>query len=131
MCALPVGGTVLVVDDDPDLLDALRETLDDAGYCVVTVGDGLEALEYLATNPLPQLILLDWMMPRCNGEEFRRRQKAMPHVRDVPVVLLSADARIEEKSDQAEAQAFLKKPVGLDQLLAVVAKYVQAAERAG
>jgi two-component system, chemotaxis family, chemotaxis protein CheY len=120
----PSRGTVLVVDDDPDLLEALRETLDDAGYGVVTVADGLEALEYLAQNPRPKLILLDWMMPRCNGAEFRRRQKAMPAVCDVPVVLLSADVHIEEKKDEAEAQAFLRKPVGIDQLLATVAKYV-------
>jgi CheY-like chemotaxis protein len=127
MSASPLKGTVLVVDDDPDLLEALRETLDDAGYGVATVGDGLQALEYLAQNPPPNLILLDWMMPRCNGAEFRRRQKEMPGARDVPVVLLSADAHIEEKKIEADAQAFLRKPVGLNKLLEVVAKYVGGA----
>jgi two-component system, chemotaxis family, chemotaxis protein CheY len=117
-------GPVLVVDDDADMLEALRDALGDAGYAVATAADGVEAMAYLESNPRPKLILLDWMMPRCNGAEFRRRQNAVPELRDVPVVLLSADAHIEDKTTEAEAQAYLRKPVGLKQLLEVVSKYV-------
>lgn len=114
---------VLIVDDDFDMRESLRDILEDEGYTVAVAGDGLEALEYLRANPLPKLILLDWMMPRCDGAEFREQQRADPRLASIPVVLLTADARAKEKMQLVQAADFLTKPVRLVQILAVVQKY--------
>ena len=63
----PCGG-ILVVDDDPDIRDSLREVLEDEGYDVASVGNGREALDYLKqASPRPWVILLDLMMPVMDG----------------------------------------------------------------
>ena len=118
---------VLVVDDDFDIRDTLTDVLETEGYSVRTAADGFQALEYLRANPLPGLILLDWMMPRCDGLQFRRQQQQEPSIAAVPVVLLTADARMAEKLTQLDAKEYLKKPVQLDHLLEVVARYCGSA----
>lgn len=114
--------TVMIVDDDADIRDTLGDVLGDVGYAVVTAIDGLEALELLRTRPAPDVILLDLMMPRCDGKEFRRRQLAEPAIALVPVVLLTADVNIADKRAELDARAYLAKPVGLDELLSVIAE---------
>ena len=117
---------VLVVDDDFDIRDTLTDVLETEGYSVRTAADGFQALEYLRANPLPGPILLDWMMPRCDGLQFRKQQQQEPGIAAVPVVLLTADARMAEKLTQLDAKEYLKKPVRLDHLLEVVARYCAA-----
>jgi CheY-like chemotaxis protein len=111
---------ILVVDDDVDIVDALSDALSDEGYRVAVAKDGLEALGYLASAPAPCLILLDWMMPRCDGPTFRQRQLADPAIAAIPVVLLTADPRVAEKSREIGAVAHLRKPIDLDDLLRVI-----------
>jgi CheY-like chemotaxis protein len=112
--------TILVIDDDADILESLTDALYDEGYQVASARDGFEGLEYLRGKPRPNLILLDWMMPRCDGICFRTLQKADPELRDIPVVVLTADTRIGERSQEFEARAYLRKPVDLDELLRTV-----------
>lgn len=112
--------TVLIVDDDYDLRETLRDVLQDEGYTVATAEDGLAALEYLQRNSAPCMILLDWMMPRCNGAEFRERQRQLPELAAIPVVLLTADERREEKVAATGAQHYLAKPVSHATLCSVV-----------
>ncbi len=114
---------VLVVDDDFDIRDTLGDVLSDEGYAAAFAADGFEALEYLRTQPLPCVILLDWMMPRCDGATFRVEQLKDERIRDVPVVLLTADAKATEKGVALGAVACLKKPVNLDDLTAVISRY--------
>ena len=118
---------VLVVDDDFDIRDTLTDVLETEGYEVRTAADGFQALEYLRANPLPGLILLDWMMPRCDGLQFRKQQQQEPSIASVPVILLTADVRIGEKVSQLDAKEYLKKPVQLDRLLEVVERYCGSA----
>src|SRR5579862_4602951 len=71
------GGTcsgILIVDDDPDIRDSLKEVLEDEGYEVNGVANGREALDYLRKSPRPCVILLDLMMPVMDGWQFRREQ---------------------------------------------------------
>src|SRR5688572_13333187 len=83
--------TILLVDDDNDIRETYGEVLVDEGYQVVLARDGLEALEYLeGTATLPDLILLDLMMPRMDGNQFRGRQLETPRLADIPVVVISA-----------------------------------------
>lgn len=114
---------VLIVDDDVDIRDSLKDVLEDEGYAVDAVADGFEALAHLRTQARPCLILLDWMMPRCDGPQFRGQQKQDSTIADIPVVLLTADARLGEKVSQIDAKEYLKKPVHLDHLLDVVRRY--------
>jgi CheY-like chemotaxis protein len=117
------AAALLVVDDDYDIRDTLRDILSDEGVETAFAGDGIEALAYLRAHPHPRLILLDLMMPRCDGPTFRAEQKKDPAIADIPVVVLSADSKIADKSKALEAAGYLRKPVDLERLTSLVAKY--------
>lgn len=119
--------SILLVEDDFDVREALAEALRDEGYVVECVGDGEQALEYLHSAALPGLILLDLMMPRMSGSEFRMIQKVDPRFSDVPVVLLTADARMEEKARALETQGAIRKPIDLDELLSTIQSFSKKA----
>ena len=119
--------TVLVVDDDPYIREALSEVLGDEGYPVATARDGEEALERLGTAPAPSLILLDLRMPGMSGWELRRRLLADPALAAIPVVLLSADSQLEEAQAVLRAAGSLRKPPSLDDLLDAVGRFAAAA----
>ncbi len=114
---------MLVVDDDLALREALRDSLTDEGYLLAEASDGTAALAYLRANPRPALILLDWNMAPMNGAQFMSEMVKDPVLAEIPVVLLTADARIREKTLMYRFAASLKKPVDLDALFAVVGRY--------
>jgi CheY-like chemotaxis protein len=115
---------VMVVEDDQDTRDVLRTILELEGMVVTEARDGLEALQRLEDvrkkNPQrPCVILLDVMMPRCSGPEFRQRQLAEPLLADVPVILLSAIA--DHPTVRAvDAFAVLPKPFDPEDLVGIV-----------
>lgn len=80
--------SVLVVDDEPDIREALRIILETDGYRVLEAGDGLEAVR-IAQQARPDLIILDIMMPRLDGLEVLRRLEAEPETAGLPVIFLS------------------------------------------
>ncbi len=82
--------TILVVEDDPDVRVALAELLASEGYQVTATADGGEALNRLRAGLRPEVILLDLMMPHCDGWDFRREQLQDPTFASVPVVLVTA-----------------------------------------
>ena len=106
-------GDVLVVDDDPDIRDTLKDVLELSGYGVVAFGDAREALVWLEHGGHPAVIILDLMMPGMNGWEFRAELDARPALKELPVVVLTG-AR---NGHDLHADAELKKPVDLDVLL--------------
>lgn len=118
----PNGHHLLLVEDDDDTREALTLYLASAGYEVVGARDGLEALEALERGPGPCVILLDLMMPRMNGIEFRSRQQANPGWADIPTVLVSANLT-PEIIQGLGADAVVPKPIDPDALLAVVDRY--------
>jgi CheY-like chemotaxis protein len=89
--------TILLVDDDPDILRLLTMTLRPEGFRLLSASDGDAALE-IARAERPDLLLLDWNMPRRSGLEVCRalRGEPDPRLRDVPVVLLTAQAGAED-----------------------------------
>ena len=111
--------TILVVDDDPLIRDAVRELLSDNGYDVVVAEDGLDALERLASMPPPSLILLDLRMPRMDGWQFLAERPSGTSSR-VPVVLLSGMTFIRDAPGVVD---FLAKPIRPDKLLDVVGRF--------
>ena len=81
---------MLIVDDDPAMLDSLREILEDGGYEVVLAANGEEALARLRARPDAAAVLLDLMMPVMNGLECLAAKARDPAILAVPVVLMTA-----------------------------------------
>ena len=113
--------TIMVVEDDVDISDAIAATLEDRGYAVIVAMNGEDALHKLReTDKLPRMILLDLMMPVMDGWQFRAAQLDDPMLAEVPVVLLSAHINVRKAADELRALAWLKKPIDLRTLLNVV-----------
>jgi CheY-like chemotaxis protein len=122
-----IAPQVLVVDDDADLRQALCELLEEEGYRVQAAQDGAAALALLRASPtLPQLVLLDLMMPVMDGWQFREAQRADPRLSRIPVVVLTASRNLHDSPPlQVDALAF--KPVHLEELLQLVRAHVARA----
>lgn len=112
---------MLVVDDDPDTLDAIATIIEDAGYDVMRAGNGREALQELKDSQgRCDLILLDLLMPVMNGWDFRRRQRETPAFADIPVFLMSAGAHLAVVREELQASGSVAKPVDEEEILDVV-----------
>jgi DNA-binding response OmpR family regulator len=109
---------VLVADDDPDILDLLTLNLECHGYQVYPAADGEEARR-LALQLVPDLIVLDVMMPKLDGLEVLAALKAHAETRDIPVVMLTAKASDSDvwQGWQAGADYYITKPFDLDELM--------------
>jgi len=107
---------VLVVDDEPGIVDFLRFALEDNGYRVQTARDGVDALTKVNAER-PDFVLTDLMMPRLNGWELSDRLRELSRTRDVPIIGMSA---VEPK--RARLDVFLRKPFELDDLLSALSK---------
>jgi CheY-like chemotaxis protein len=124
---LPTGN-VLIVEDDPATREMLATLLLSRGFHAVTAEDGLEALHMLRAvrhraPATPCLVLLDLMMPRLGGHEFRRAQLGDPTVAAVPIAVMSGAIDAEERAQALGAVAIVAKPIDLVLLLDVVRKY--------
>jgi len=119
---------VLVVDDDPDALDLLARTLQEAGVRVVTASEGQEALK-LARTLQPAAITLDVLMPGMDGWEVLRELKADPATQDIPVLMVTM-TNDRELGYALGATEFLTKPVERAQLVQLLERYASSdAER--
>jgi CheY-like chemotaxis protein len=112
---------VLVVEDDDGIGESLVELLELEGYEVRWARDGVDGLA-LMHERRPDLILLDLLMPRMDGFQFRTVQKSEPEYRDVPVIILSAHAR----ADEVDAADFVQKPFDIPALLSTVERHCAA-----
>jgi two-component system, chemotaxis family, chemotaxis protein CheY len=117
--------TILVVEDDPDIAELIQLILERNGYSVRVAGDGLDALQQLRTGLEPDLILLDLMMPRMDGEQFMKRMRG-DYYADIPVVILSGHVSAQTKAGELHAACCLMKPVESNELLQVVKQFALA-----
>lgn len=115
---------ILVVEDDADIRNALADILIDEGYTVRVAAHGAEGLDELRRTPRPNLILLDLMMPIMSGWQMRRAQLGDPGLAHIPVAVITADSLAERRNPELAADAFLVKPVDLEQLIATVDRLV-------
>src|SRR5205807_9295067 len=117
---------ILVVDDDPDILDALQLTLEDAGYAVTTSEKGEYAENLLdATNGvLPDLIILDVLLSGKDGRTICQKLKGQADTRHIPIIMISAYPNAKQSVAYVGANDFLAKPFVIDALLETVAKYM-------
>src|SRR5205823_2109121 len=109
--------------DDPDIRDALTVTLRYEGYEVEGVGNGEEAMRQMRGGSLPDLILLDLMMPVMDGWQFRREQQRDPLLADIPVVVVTADGNAQPRAAAAGIHDYLRKPIDLEELLQIIKRH--------
>lgn len=114
---------VLVVDDDRELRETVRDILEGEGFTTATAADGEEALAYLRAAAAPDLILLDLSMPIMDGVTFREEQRKDPSLATIPVVVFSAAASVADRVRDLEVDGVLKKPIKLDQLIGTVVRF--------
>ena len=113
---------IAVVEDDPTTLRMMQEILESVGYGVLTCTNGA-ALE-AALQDLPDLIILDVLLLNEDGLELCRRVKTDRRTQHVPVVLYSVKRISTEGLEASGADSFLKKPFHLEELLALVHRYI-------
>lgn len=115
------GATVLIVDDDPEVLDAMAEILSAEGHRVLTAANGRDALE-VARVGRPDLVLLDLEMPVMDGRTFLIAARAVPELCGTTIVVVSGA----EDACDVPAET-VKKPLRLDRLLALIDRAARAA----
>ncbi len=117
---------ILVVDDDPDLVESVAMKLESHDYRVAKAYDGIEAWDKIRAEK-PRLVLLDVMMPRKDGYELCREIKEDPASKDIVVVLLTAVAEnvktskyTHQDGKSTPADDYIAKPIDLDKLMQIV-----------
>ena len=117
--------TVLIVDDNDDNLLLLSYALEEIGYATIQGSCGSDAIE-LATRHVPDLVLLDILLPDMNGMTVIRHLRRRPQMRQVPIIAVTALARPSERSKIIAAgfTAYISKPYMLDELYALISSYL-------
>ena len=116
---------VLLVEDDLEIRDILQDLLEAEGYDVIPASHGRQALEFLSGTPtdaLPDLVVLDMMMPLVDGSQVLASMKSDPKLSPIPVVVMSAVAR----ERPAGAAAFLRKPIPLQKLFDTIRDFIES-----
>ena len=113
MAAGDARKTILLVDDDIDLRNLVTHWLEREGYRVRCSANGRAALEVLAADPLPDLVLLDILLPMTNGLNVLRRLRAEERTRDLPVVMMTglASGKDVKRGGLLGADDYIVKPV--------------------
>ena len=115
---------ILVIEDDQTLRETIAEALREDGYPVETADNGAAALACVQ-RASPELVILDLMMPRLDGEGFCRALRGMVGMEDVPIIVVSASRAAAEISARVGAAAALTKPFDLIELIDHVDKLLK------
>jgi serine phosphatase RsbU (regulator of sigma subunit) len=119
--------TLLIVDDDPDILRVVKFYLTKQRYLVETANNAVEALAVLRANPTVELILSDVMMPEMSGLDLLKQVRSNPQWSDLPVILISAEGETSRKIAGLNlgADDFITKPFNFDELMARVRNHLR------
>lgn len=119
---------ILIVDDEPDLLKVTLLRLNKSGYEALGAVDGLEALD-TARRQMPDLIILDVILPKLYGDEVARILKKDAALKRIPIILISAMAdTLDERASDCGAEGCLSKPFETEELLRMVEKLTPGPE---
>lgn len=121
---------VLIVDDDQGIRDVVAAVLEDEGYEVRGAADGIEALRTLERrgDRPPDVVLLDFTMPRCDGPAFAREYRLRGET--APIVLLTASHQVEARCREVGADGCVGKPFEVSDLLEAIEKLTHSHQRA-
>lgn len=128
---LPAASTIWVIEDEEDVAFLLRFLLERNGYIVERAEDGRQALERIAqgasSSEVPNLVLLDIMLPYHDGLEILARLRAQPSWEDVPVIMLTAKTREADivRALELGADDYVTKPFQPDELLARLRRFLR------
>ena len=120
--------TILCVDDDKENLELLKGMLEEEGYHLMLASSGAEALKQISVK-IPDLILLDVMMPDMTGIEVLQKILSERETRDIPVVMLTSSKELEHVKTAVEAGAvsYIKKPFTHTAVLGIVKGFIEKA----
>lgn len=112
-------GPILVVDDDAEIRDTLRDCFEEEGFSVVVAANGKDALEQISTGPRPCVVVLDLMMPVMDGHQFSVELQRRPETSVVPIVVITAG---QSPAGPAMTNAFrvFRKPFKVSELLTAI-----------
>lgn len=118
--------TILIVDDEPDVLEVVEMLLLSEKYRVLKARNGIEAIE-VVSKETPDLVILDIMMPEMDGVEVCRRMRDMDNMRDKPIVMFSAKLSAIDKKESFDAGAdgFITKPFNARGFIAGIKTYLE------
>ena len=116
---------ILVVDDEPDILEFLQIIIEEAGFLVVTTEKG-DYLEKLENGSLPDLVLLDMLLSGKDGREIVRQLKSQEKTKHIPVIMFSAHPSAEKTARAAGADDFVEKPFDIDVLLEKIQHFISS-----
>lgn len=130
MCASKVK-KILTIDDDEDIRSAISLRLEMEGFETVWAKNGRVALEYMINitdDELPDLIILDFMMPVMNGQQFCREKNKNPRFASIPVVMMTAGGNLVNLMDKVdqEANGYMAKPMDEDTIINMVKYFLDA-----
>ena len=120
---------ILIVDDEQDIVESLKFVLENSDYSCYTAFNGEDGLR-LAKELIPDLIILDVMMPKINGYKISRLLKYDSKYKSIPILMITARAQEEDKliGEETGADEYITKPFDLDNVLKIVDKYLKAEE---
>jgi CheY-like chemotaxis protein len=122
--------SILVVDDQTDSSDAVGLALEHEGVHVRVAHDGEEALGMLQRGFRPCVVVVDLMMPKMDGWEFRQRQLSNPEFAGIPVLIMSGYPNADKAAGTLGVRTVLKKPLSVPRLLALVNRHCRREPRA-
>ena len=116
---------ILIVDDEQDIVESLKFVLEVSGYTCYTAFNGEEGLR-LAKEIIPDLIILDVMMPKINGYKISRLLKYDNKYKDIPIIMVTARSQLEDKmiGEETGVNEYITKPFELDQIVKKVEEYL-------
>jgi two-component system phosphate regulon response regulator PhoB len=117
--AVPMSANILVVEDEPSIQELIAASLNHAGHRALRADSAEEAVR-LVNETLPDVVLLDWMLPGMSGVQFARRLRSEERTRDLPIIMLTARSAEHDKVAGLDAGAddYLTKPFSPRELLA-------------
>ena len=118
---------ILTVDDDEEIRLTLKDMLELEGFETVWAKNGQVALDYLKATPdqeLPDLVLLDYMMPLMNGQDFCQAKSLDPRLASIPVVMMTAGGNLVNVMDLCPTEGYMSKPMDLDTVVKMVKHFL-------
>ncbi len=121
---------VLIVDDDPNIIEMVKVNLEIEGFKVICAGNGKEGVE-IAKRVKPDLILMDWMLPRMSGIDAVKLLKADPVSRSIPIFMLTARSQVNDidQAFKAGADNYITKPFNPVKLALVLQRKLDKIKR--